>query len=407
MQNNDNAAPFNPESLMAERLGKVPFSGIRKVFDKVKELEAAGRDVIHWQIGRPDFDTPAHIKEAAIESLRKGEVHYAPNLGTPALRKAIGNRTTIDTGVKVNGETQSIVMAGANEGIMVSMLAFINPGDEVIIANPNWHHYKSCVSLAGGIPVEVDAKESNGFVLDPKDVEAKIGPRTKMLCITSPGNPTGAVQSAESLRELADIAKRHNLLVLSDEIYARIYYGKTPVSPSIYSVPGMAERTIIINGFSKTYSMDGWRLGWTVASEQLTRALLKVRQYTTVCVNTFIQAGAALALSADQACVDEMLGQFAARRRILLEGFKAIPGLKIAEPLGAFYLFPNISAFSPNSSELADYLLSEHGIATVAESVFGSAGEGHIRIAYSCSTDECAQGVDRLAEALAAFKARG
>ena len=150
MQNNDNAAPFNPESLMAERLGKVPFSGIRKVFDKVKELEAAGRDVIHWQIGRPDFDTPAHIKEAAIESLRKGEVHYAPNLGTPALRKAIGNRTTIDTGVKVNGETQSIVMAGANEGIMVSMLAFINPGDEVIIANPNWHHYKSWNSRRGG-----------------------------------------------------------------------------------------------------------------------------------------------------------------------------------------------------------------------------------------------------------------
>jgi aspartate/methionine/tyrosine aminotransferase len=407
MQNTTNSNLFNPEAFMADRLAKVPFSGIRKVFDKVKELEAVGKDVIHWQIGRPDFDTPAHIKEAAIESLRKGEVHYAPNLGTPALRKAIGNRTTIDTGIKVNGETQSIVMAGANEGIMVTMLALLNPGDEVIIANPNWHHYKSCVSLAGGVPVEVATKESNGFVLDPKDVEAKITPKTKMLCITSPGNPTGAVQSAESLQELANIAKRHNILVVSDEIYSRIYYGKEAVAPSIYSIPGMEERTIIINGFSKTYSMDGWRLGWTVASEQLTRALLKVRQYTTVCVNTFIQAGAAHALNADQSCVDEMVAQFAARREILLKGLKKIPGLTIVEPLGAFYLFPNINAFCKSSSELADYLLAEHGIATVAGSVFGSAGEGHIRIAYSCSTDECARGAQRLAQALEAFKARG
>lgn len=395
---------FSPEGAMAARLQKVPFSGIRKVFDKVRELETSGHDVIHWQIGRPDFDTPEHIKRAAAEALHKGEVHYAPNLGIPSLRRAIGARTTIDTGVAVDGEKQTVVMAGANEGIMVSMLAFINPGDEVLISNPNWHHYKSCVSLVGGVPVEVPAREENGFAMDPADVERLITSRTKMLCITSPGNPTGAIQSKESLEALADIAKRHNLLVLSDEIYARIFFGEGPVAPSIYSVPGMAERTIIINGFSKTYAMDGWRLGWTVASEELTRAILKVRQYTTVCVNTFIQHGAATALSADQTCVAEMVGEFAKRRTLLLAGLRDIPGVTIVEPLGAFYLFPDIKAFGKTSAGLSDYLLNEHGIATVAGSVFGDGGEGYIRIAYSCSTAECEKGIARLKSALAALQ---
>lgn len=395
---------FDVNAMTAARLGKVPFSGIRKVFDKVKELEDAGKDVIHWQIGRPDFDTPAHIKQAAADALHRGEVHYAPNLGIPSLRRAIGDRTTLDTGVKVEGEKQVVVMAGANEGIMVSMLAFINPGDEVIIPDPNWHHYKSCASLAGGVPVEVPTTEANGFALDPAEVEKRITSKTKMICITSPGNPTGGVQSKASLEALADLARRHNLIVMSDEIYARIYYGKEPVAPSIYSEPGMAERTIIINGFSKTYSMDGWRLGWTVASEPMTRAILKVRQYTTVCVNTFIQHGAALALTADQTCVQEMVGEFRTRRDIMLDGLRKIPGLTVAEPLGAFYVFPNIRAFGKSSDEMADWLLSEYGIASVAGSVFGNAGEGYLRLAYSCSTEECLRGVARMAEALSTLK---
>ncbi len=395
---------FDVNAMTAVRLGKVPFSGIRKVFDKVKELEDAGKDVIHWQIGRPDFDTPAHIKQAAADALHRGEVHYAPNLGIPSLRRAIGARTALDTGVTVDGEKQVVVMAGANEGIMVSMLAFINPGDEVIVPDPNWHHYKSCAALAGGVPVEVPTTEANGFALDPAEVEKRITSKTKMICITSPGNPTGGVQSKASLEALADLARRHNLIVMSDEIYARIYYGKEPVAPSIYSEPGMAERTIIINGFSKTYSMDGWRLGWTVASEPMTRAILKVRQYTTVCVNTFIQHGAALALTADQTCVKEMVGEFHTRRDIMLDGLRKIPGLTVAEPLGAFYVFPNINAFGKSSDEMADWLLSEYGIASVAGSVFGSAGEGYLRLAYSCSTEECRRGVARMAEALSTLK---
>lgn len=403
MAENTTVGSFNLDAAAAQRLGQVPFSGIRKVFDKVKELETQGKDVIHWQIGRPDFDTPSHIKQAASAALERGEVHYAPNLGIPSLRKAIGARTALDTGVPVDGEKQAIVMAGANEGIMVAMLAFINPGDEVLVSNPNWHHYKSCASLAGGVPVEVPTYEKNGFAMDPDDVARLITPRTKMLCVTSPGNPTGAVQSKESLEALAKLAIKHNLVVLSDEIYARIYYGKGVVAPSIYSIPGMPERTIIINGFSKTYSMDGWRLGWTVASEQVTRALLKVRQYTTVCVNTFIQHGAALALTADQSCVDEMVGQFARRRKVMLDGLRAIPGVTVPEPDGAFYVFPSVKAFG-TSDFVANYLLEEHHIASVSGSVFGSAGEGYLRLAYSCSTEECERGVARMAQALAALK---
>lgn len=401
---NDTRVSFDPAAFQAARLGQVPFSGIRRVFDKVKELEASGFEVIHWQIGRPDFDTPPHIKKAAVAALERGEVHYAPNLGIPALRRAIGTRTSIDTGIPVDGEKQVVVMAGANEGIFVSMLAFLNPGDEAIVPSPNWHHYKSCIALAGGIPVEVPTSEKNGFALDPEEVERRITPRTKMLCITSPGNPTGCVYPQETLKALARIAMKHNLLVMSDEIYARIYYGNEPVAPSIYSISGMAERTIIINGFSKTYAMDGWRLGWTVASEPLTRAILKIRQYTTVCVNTFVQYAAAEALMADQTCVATMVGEFARRRDIMLKGLRAIPGITVAEPLGAFYVFPNIKTFGLSSQELADFLLEKYHIATVAGSVFGDAGEGYLRISYSCSTEECERGVARLAQALESLR---
>ena len=216
----------NVEDVQAARLGRVPFSGIRKVFDKVRELEAQGREVIHWQIGRPDFDTPAHIKAAAAEALQRGEVHYAPNAGIPSLRKAIAARTLIDTGVEVDGERQVIVMSGANEGILVAMLAFLNPGDEVLVAGPNWHHYSSCASLAEGSPVEIPTRAEDGFSMRPEEVERRITARTRLLCVTSPGNPTGCVQGRATLEALADIACRHNLLVLSDEIYSRIYFGE-------------------------------------------------------------------------------------------------------------------------------------------------------------------------------------
>lgn len=389
-----------PHELGAQRLNSIPFSGIRKVFEAVRQLEAQGRDIIHWQIGRTDFDTPDNVKNAAAESMMRGDVHYAPNRGVPALRTAIAERTTKETGVPVDPDTQVIVMAGANEGIMVAMQAFLDPGDEVIIPDPNWHHYKACVSVAGGVPVEVQTTEEENFSLRAERVAPLITEKTKMLCITSPGNPTGCVEDEENLKALADLAKKHNLIVLSDEIYGRIYYGEGETAPSIYYLPGMAERTILVNGFSKTYSMDGWRLGWTVASPELTLHLLKIRQYTTVCVNTFIQHGAAAGLSGDQTIIESRIAEFAQRRKIIKDGLEAIDGVTVPDPMGAFYAFPNISSFGKSSQEVADYLLNEHGIATVAGSVFGSAGEGHLRLAYSCSTEECERGVVRLKKAL-------
>ncbi|MBE17255.1 MAG: aspartate aminotransferase [Nitrospinae bacterium] len=391
---------FNPQDYAASRLDLIPFSGIRKVFDAVSALEAQGKDVVHWQIGRPDFDTPNHIKEAAKTSLDRGDVHYAPSTGIPILRKGIAERTEIDTGVSVDPNTQVIVMAGANEGILVSMLALINPGDEVIIADPNWHHYKSCVSIAGGVPIEVETKEEHGFNLRSEDIQNKINSNTKMICLTSPGNPTGCVIPEDELQKIASLAIENDLIVISDEIYSRIYFGEGPVAPSIFSQPGMSERTVIINGFSKFFSMDGWRLGWTIASPEMSRHLLKIRQYTTVCVNTFIQHGAAAAISEDQAPMEEMKEAFSLRRNIIVDGLKSIKGVSLALPTGAFYAFPNVKAFGANSSDVADYLLNEHAIATIDGGVFGKAGEGYLRIAYSCSSEECEKGVERLKTAL-------
>jgi len=399
-------ASFDTDAIAAKRVFEVPFSGIRKVFDKVNALVAEGRDVIHWQIGRSDFDTPAHIKAGAAESLERGDVHYAPSMGVPPLRKAIAARTEIDTGVEVQWDTQTIVMAGANEGILCAVMAFVNPGDEVIIPDPNWHHYKSIVSLAGGVAVEVATKEENDFALLAEDVEKVITPRTKIICITSPSNPTGTTVPESELAKLAELAKKHNLLVFSDEIYARIYH-EGDCAPSIYSQPGMAERTIIINGFSKVFSMDGWRLGWTIASPELTRHLLRVRQYTTVCVNTFIQHGAAKGLTEDQGPIDEMLNAFTERSKVIYEGLRSIEGMTVAKPTGAFYAFPNVKNFGESSQEVADYLLGEHAIATIAGSVFGPAGEGYIRIAYSCSKEDCERGMERLASALEAKNKAG
>lgn len=393
----------NPETRGAARLDTVPFSGIRRVFDAVRKLENEGRDVIHWQIGRTDFDSLQIAKDVAAESMMRGDVHYSPNRGVPALRKAIAGRVEKDNGLPVDPDTQVIVTAGANEAILISMMAFVNPGDEVIIPNPNWHHYKSICSLAGGTPVEIDTFGSEQFEMRAERIAEKITDKTKMICVTSPGNPTGCSESEENLKAIAELAKKHNLIVISDEIYNRIYFGNTETAPSIYSVPGMAERTIVINGFSKTYSMDGWRLGWTVASSELTMHLLKIRQYTTVCVNTFIQHGAAAALDGDQSIITKRIAEFGKRRQIIVDGLNALPGVKLAEPNGAFYAFPDLSSYGKSSKEIADYLLHDHGIATVAGSVFGTAGEGHVRIAYSCSTEECERGVLRLRDALEAL----
>jgi len=377
----------------------IPFSGIRKVFEKAKRLEEEGQRVVNLGIGRPDFDTPAHIKQAAKEALDAGMVHYSSNYGLPELREAIAARLERDNGLTYDPNGEIIVTVGANEAVLMSMAATLNPGDEVIIPDPAWLHYFYCARLVGAVPVAVPLREEKEFKLDPDDVARAITPRMRMLVVTTPHNPTGSVLDEEILQALADIAERYDLLVLSDEIYDKIIYdGVRHIS--FATLPGMRERTLTVNGFSKTYAMDGWRLGYVAAPRALIALLIRVHQYTTVCATTFIQMGAVAAYRGPQDCVAEMAAEFDRRRQYLIPALNEIEGISCVRPQGAFYAFPSIKATGKSSAEIADFLLEEAKVALIPGSAFGQYGEGYLRIAYSNPLENIQEAVERIKTAL-------
>jgi len=383
----------------AERMKHIPFSGIRKVFEKAKRLEEEGQRVINLGIGRPDFDTPAHIKQAAKEALDAGMVHYSSNYGLPELREAIAARLERDNGLTYDPNGEIIVTVGANEAVLMSMAATLNPGDEVIIPDPAWLHYFYCARLVGAVPVAVPLRQEKEFKLDPDDVARAITPRMRMLVVTTPHNPTGSVLDEEILQALADIAERYDLLVLSDEIYDKIIYdGVRHIS--FATLPGMRERTLTVNGFSKTYAMDGWRLGYVAAPRALIALLIRVHQYTTVCATTFIQMGAVAAYRGPQDCVAEMAAEFDRRRQYLIPALNEIEGISCVRPQGAFYAFPSIKATGKSSAEIADFLLEEAKVALIPGSAFGQYGEGYLRIAYSNPLENIQEAVERIKTAL-------
>jgi len=383
----------------AERMKHIPFSGIRKVFEKAKRLEEEGQRVVNLGIGRPDFDTPAHIKQAAKEALDAGMVHYSSNYGLPELREAIAARLERDNGLTYDPNGEIIVTVGANEAVLMSMAATLNPGDEVIIPDPAWLHYFYCARLVGAVPVAVPLREEKEFKLDPDDVARAITPRMRMLVVTTPHNPTGSVLDEEILQALADIAERYDLLVLSDEIYDKIIYdGVRHIS--FATLPGMRERTLTVNGFSKTYAMDGWRLGYVAAPRALIALLIRVHQYTTVCATTFIQMGAVAAYRGPQDCVAEMAAEFDRRRQYLIPALNEIEGISCVRPQGAFYAFPSIKATGKSSAEIADFLLEEAKVALIPGSAFGQYGEGYLRIAYSNPLENIQEAVERIKTAL-------
>ena len=383
----------------AERMKRIPFSGIRKVFEKAKRLEEEGQRVVNLGIGRPDFDTPAHIKQAAKEALDAGMVHYSSNYGLPELREAIAARLERDNGLTYDPNGEIIVTVGANEAVLMSMAATLNPGDEVIIPDPAWLHYFYCARLVGAVPVAVPLREEKEFKLDPDDVARAITPRMRMLVVTTPHNPTGSVLDEEILQALADIAERYDLLVLSDEIYDKIIYdGVRHIS--FATLPGMRERTLTVNGFSKTYAMDGWRLGYVAAPRALIALLIRVHQYTTVCATTFIQMGAVAAYRGPQDCVAEMAAEFDRRRQYLIPALNEIEGISCVRPQGAFYAFPSIKATGKSSAEIADFLLEEAKVALIPGSAFGQYGEGYLRIAYSNPLENIQEAVERIKTAL-------
>ena len=384
---------------VAERMAGIPFSGIREVFEEVMRREQAGEKIINLNIGRPDFDTPRHIKEAAKKALDEGKVHYASNYGIVELRQALAQQMAREQHLSYDPATEIVITVGANEGILLAMMGLLDPGDEVLIPDPIWLHYFYCAKMAGAVPVSVPLREDQAFVPHIDDFRARITPKTKMLLVNSPHNPTGAVASAEALAQLAQLAQEYDLFVVADEIYEAMVYDDYR-HISIGSFENMKARTVVINGFSKKYSMTGWRLGWVAADQALVSAMIRIHQYTTVCATTFAQWGAYAAVTGPQDEVKAMVAEFDRRRLLVYNALKAMPGVRVTQPHGAFYIFPNITATGKTADELTRYLLDTAKIALVPGSVFGEYGAGYLRISYATSYDNLAIAMHAMQRAL-------
>lgn len=386
----------------AKRMDSLPFSGIRAVMEKATKMQQAGERVIHMEIGRPDFDTPEKIKKAACDSLAKGNVFYTSNYGTPELRKAIAEWELEKNHVAYD-PSEVLVTVGVGEGTYASMAAFLEEGDEVLVPNPVWLNYIHVPSSLGAKPVTYHLKEENNYQIDLEELESKITDRTRMIVIVDPSNPTGGVFSRETLERLAEIAVRHDLLVLSDEIYEQLVYdGAEHIS--IASLPGMKERTITLSGCSKAYSMTGWRLGYMCAPKEIIQACVRVHQYTITCASSFVQEAAVTALKECDEDVDAMRREYQRRKDYVVKALNEIDGISCNNPKGAFYIFVNIKKLGKTSMEMAEYLLETAKVALVPGSAFGDGGEGYLRISYACGYEELTEACDRIKTAVEALR---
>lgn len=386
---------------LSHRMESIPFSGIRKVFEEVTRRERTGEKIIHLEIGRPDFDTPQHIKEAAKRAIDEGKVHYSSNFGIPELREAVAKKLSEENSLSFDPGSEIVITVGANEAVFMTIMGLLDPGDEILIPDPCWLHYFYCAKMAGAVPISVPLRQENGFQPDWKDFRCRITSRTRMIVINTPHNPTGAVFGKRTLEELAELACEKDLFVLSDEIYEKMVYAGTHLS--IGSFPGMRERTITINGFSKIYAMTGWRLGYTAADKVLTSALVRIHQYTTVCATTFSQWGGVEALTGSQRHADEMVKEFDRRRNLVYDALARMPRIRVVKPEGAFYIFPNIKAFGKTSEEVAAYLLDQAKVAVVPGSTLGDYGREFIRISYANSFENLKIAMERIEKALHHF----
>ena len=386
----------------AKRMDSLPFSGIRAVMEKATKMQQAGERVIHMEIGRPDFDTPEKIKKAACDSLAKGNVFYTSNYGTPELRKAIAEWELEKNHVAYD-PSEVLVTVGVGEGTYASMAAFLEEGDEVLVPNPVWLNYIHVPSSLGAKPVTYHLKEENNYQIDLEELESKITDRTRMIVIVDPSNPTGGVFSRETLERLAEIAVRHDLLVLSDEIYEQLVYdGAEHIS--IASLPGMKERTITLSGCSKAYSMTGWRLGYMCAPKEIIQACVRVHQYTITCASYFVQEAAVTALKECDEDVEAMRREYQRRKDYVVKALNEIDGISCNNPKGAFYIFVNIKKLGKTSMEMAEYLLETAKVALVPGSAFGNGGEGYLRISYACGYEELTEACDRIKTAVEALR---
>jgi aminotransferase len=376
---------------LAERVRAVPPSGIRKFFDILATMD----DVISLGVGEPDFDTPEHIVQAGIDSLRRGRTHYTSNYGTIELRVALADHLERRYGVRYDPQTEILITVGASEAVDLALRATCDPGDEVILHEPSYVAYVPAVSFAGGVVRLVPTRLEDDFALDPAAVEAAITPRTKALFLGYPCNPTGAVLPDAVQDELAAIAVRHDLLVYSDEIYDRLAYGSYR-HRAMSALLGMRERTILMGGFSKAYAMTGWRVGWLCAPAPILEGIVKVHQYTIMSAPTTAQDAALRALTDGERDVQEMLAEYDRRRRLVVDGFNEL-GLRTFEPRGAFYAFPEVTrATGLDSETFAERLLTEERVAVVPGSAFGPSGEGHVRACYATSYEQLQEALRRI-----------
>ena len=375
---------------LAKKVVDIKPSGIRKFFDIVSEM----KDAISLGVGEPDFDTPWHIRDEGIYALEKGRTFYTSNAGLKELREEICNYIYRTQKVTYDPLKQVLITVGGSEGIDMALRAMCNPGDEVLIPQPSYVSYEPCAVLTGAVPVIIDLKAENEFRLTPEEIEEKITDKTKILILPFPNNPTGSIMEKSDLEAIAEVIVKHDLYVISDEIYSELTYKGKHVS--IVTLPGFKERTILINGFSKAYAMTGWRLGYACGPENIIAQMTKIHQFAIMCAPTTSQYAAIEALKNGDADVDMMRESYNRRRRFLLNAFREM-GIECFEPFGAFYVFPCIKEFGMTSEEFAERFLREEKVAAVPGTAFGDSGEGYLRISYAYSLERLEEAMKRFA----------
>lgn len=378
---------------LSSRMSRLGTETAFEVLARARKLEAAGRSVIHLEIGEPDFDTPPLISEAGIQAIGDGATHYSPSPGIDPLRSAIADHVSSTRRISVRPE-QVVVTPGAKPVMFYALLALAQEGDEVIYPNPGFPIFESMINFVGAKAVPLPLREELEFELDPDELRSLVTPRTRMIILNSPQNPTGGVLSRETLSAVANVAIENDLTVLSDEIYREISYGTS--SSSIAEIPGMTERTIILDGFSKIYAMTGWRLGFGVMPEELTPHITRLVTNSVSCTATFVQEAGITALNRTHHEIESMLSEFRRRRETIVTGLNAVDGITCVWPAGAFYVFPNVKQLGLHSKELANRLLDEAGVAALAGNDFGTYGDGFIRLSYANSIENIREALDRI-----------
>ena len=381
------------ELLLAKRMSRLGTETAFEVLSKAKALERQGKSIIHLEIGEPDFDTPANVVEAAVDALRKGWTHYGPSAGLPEMRQTVADYVSRTRGVTVTPE-EVVVVPGGKPIMFYTMLALIDEGDEVIYPNPGFPIYESMINYVGGKAVPIQLREERNFAMDVNELPGLITDRTKLIILNSPQNPTGGVLERKDIEKVAKIIEERNIMVLSDEIYSRLLFEGEHFS--IMSVPGMQERTILLDGFSKTYAMTGWRMGYGVMRPDLAAQMTRLMTNSNSCTASFTQMAGIEALRGDQAPVEKMCAEFKRRSEAFVQGLNKIKGFSCKQPKGAFYVFPNITATGWKSKPLADALLDQAGVAALSGTAFGEYGEGYLRFSVANSMENLQIALERI-----------